>query len=123
MDKWPLLPHHRAENMASKLAEKAPSWFTRLLMPEIIEIKGELKAMSVKIDSTNTRIESVREELLSKNESLRNEMMSMKAELKAEIAKVDSSVKDLDNRLDIVQRLAVLEAKQREYERNRPSAQ
>lgn len=44
-------------------------------------------------------------------------MMSLRNELKADISRVDSSVKDLDKRLDIVQRLAVIEAKQSEFEK------
>ena len=65
----------------------------------------------------NAKLDTTREELLSRNESLGNEMMSMKNELKADIAKVDSSVKDLDKRLDIVQRLAIVEEKFRVQEK------
>lgn len=83
--------------MASKIAEKAPSWFTRILMPEIVEIKGELKNL-------NTRMDELDKRLTDKIDSTRNE-------LKSEISRVDSRVEDLDKRLDIVQRLSVLEAK------------
>lgn len=88
--------------MASKIAEKAPSWFTRLLMPEILEIKGELKNINIRIDELDKR-------LSEKIDSTRNE-------LKSDISRVDSRVEDLDKRLDIVQRLTILEAKQREAE-------
>ena len=96
--------------MASKIAEKAPGWFSLLLLPEIMEMKGKLKALNVKIDAASAKIDATREELLSKVDSLRNELI-------ADIGKVDSSVKDLDKRLDMDQRLAVLEAKQREFEK------
>ena len=86
--------------MASKIAEKAPSWFTRLLMPEILEIKGELK---------NINIDELDKRLSEKIDSTRNE-------LKSDISRVDSRVEDLDKRLDIVQRLTILEAKQGEAE-------
>ena len=56
--------------MASKLVEKAPGWFTRILMPELVEIKGELKNINTRIESTNGRIDS----LDSKIDSLRNEL-------------------------------------------------
>jgi DNA repair exonuclease SbcCD ATPase subunit len=88
--------------MASKIAEKAPGWVTRILLPEIAEMKGELK-------NVNTRIDELDKRLSDKIDSLRNE-------LKSDISRVDSSVGDLDKRLDIVQRLSVLEAKLRESE-------
>jgi flagellar capping protein FliD len=81
--------------MASKIAEKAPGWFTRILMPEIVEIKGELK-------NINTRIDELDKRLTSRIDSV-NDKLS---------AKID----DLDKRLDIVQRLTILEAKQIEAE-------
>ena len=108
--------------MASKIAEKAPSWFTRLLMPEIAEIKGELKNINTRIDSTNTRIDEMDKRLGSRidsvngridemNERLGSKIDSVRNELKSEISRVDSRIEDLDKRLDIVQRLSVLEAK------------
>jgi len=102
--------------MASKIAEKAPGWFTRILMPELVEIKGELKSINTRIDSLDSRIDS----LDSKIDSVRNE-------LKSDISRVDSRVEEMDKRLtseihgvkdslNIVQRLTILEAKQRETE-------
>lgn len=108
---------------------------------EVVNTKiGELdKRLGSTREELVSKNESLRQELLSKNESLRNEMLSMKSELKADIGKVngellaeigkvngeltakiekvDSSVKDLDKRLDIVQRLAIIEAKLREQEK------
>jgi hypothetical protein len=88
--------------MASKIAEKAPGWFTRLLLPQISEMKAELKVLNGRIDSLETK---------------------MNAEFKivhAEIEGVNEKVEALDKRLDVVQRLAVLEAKLREYENRKP---
>jgi chromosome segregation ATPase len=121
--------------MASKIAEKAPSWVTRILLPEIAEMKGELKNLNTKLDeldkrltgkidsnfgslsskmdsnyiSLDSKIDSISDSLSSKIDSLRNE-------LKSDISRVDSRIEDLDKRLDIVQRLSVLEAKVRESE-------
>lgn len=81
-------------DMASKIAEKVPGCFSRLLLPEIMEMKEGLKMMNVKIDAASAKIDAMREELLSKLESLRNA-------LKTDIGKVDSSVDDLDKRLDM----------------------
>jgi len=41
-------------------AEKIPGWIKQVLMPELSEIKGELKAINTRIDSTNERIDSLR---------------------------------------------------------------
>lgn len=84
--------------MPSKVAEKVPTWLTRILLPEIAEIKGELKNINPRIEATNTRIDSLRNEL------------------KADIGRVDSRVEDLDKRFGMAQRLAVVEAKIRERE-------
>ena len=96
--------------MASKLAEKAPGWFTRLLMPEIAEIKGELRAINARIGSLEGKVDSSKSELKS-------DIAKVEGILKSETARLDRAIQDLDKRLDIVQRLSILEAKQREFEK------
>jgi chromosome segregation ATPase len=121
--------------MASKLAEKAPGWVTRILLPEIAELKGEIKNINTRIDELDKRlsnkIDSSFDSLTSKIDSnsvllnskidsnfdsLTSKIDSLRNELKSDISRVDSRVEDLDKRLDIVQRLSVLEAKQREMD-------
>ena len=117
--------------MASKLAEKAPGWFSRILMPEIVEIKGELKNINTRIDATNGRIEELDKRLSAKIDSTRNELKSDISRVDSKIDEMDkrltsridsvneklsAKIDDLGQRLDIVQRVAVLEAKQREAE-------
>ena len=128
--------------MASKLAEKAPGWFTRLLLPELGEIKGELKAlraetqsefkmvngrivslenkMDGKIDSLETkvngRIDSLENKMDGRINSLETKMDAEFRIVHTEIKSVNEKVEGLDKRLDVVQRLAVLEAKLKEYE-------
>ena len=89
--------------MATKVAGAAKDGIRAWLMPEIndikvqlAEIKGDIKATTERIRALDTKIDSVRNEL------------------KADIARADSRVEDLDKRLDIAQRLAVLEAKVKE---------
>ena len=116
--------------MASKTAEKAPSWFTGLSMPEIAEIKRELKNINTRIDSTNTRIcemdkrigsriDSTNSRIDEMNERLASKIDSVGNELKSEISRVVSRVEDMDKRLDIVQRLSVLEAKVKEVQEHK----
>ena len=139
--------------MASKLAEKAPGWTTRILLPEIAEMKGEIKNVDTKIDEldkcltdkidsnflslnsridgVNTRIAELDKRLTGKLDSnffslnlkidsnfssLGSRIDSLRNELKSDISKVESKVEDLNERLDIVQRLSVLEVKQREID-------
>ncbi|MDE1821627.1 MAG: hypothetical protein KGJ23_09640 [Euryarchaeota archaeon] len=60
---------------AGAAMEKAPSWFERILLPQLSEIKGQLTALNAKMDS------------------LRNE-------LKSDIARVDQRVDGLEKRMD-----------------------
>lgn len=43
--------------------EKVPSWIKQVLMPELNEMKGELKAIHTRIDSVEARIGSLRREM------------------------------------------------------------
>ncbi|MCX9009911.1 MAG: hypothetical protein OIN66_02205 [Candidatus Methanoperedens sp.] len=66
-------------------------------MPELSEIKGELKAINTRIDSTNERIDS-----------LRNEMNSMRNETKMEISSLRTTalklkIADIEKRLAAAQ--------------------
>ena len=71
--------------MASKVAKAAKGGIRAWLMPEIIEIKGELKTLSVKVEEMDRRL--------------------------------TGEIQSLKESLNVVQRLAVLEAKQRESEK------
>jgi hypothetical protein len=80
-------------------ALKEAGW--RLILPEIRAIvKEEIAAATAPI---NVRIDEMDKRLSDKIDSLRNE-------LKSDISRLDSKVEDLDKRLEIVQRLSVLEA-------------
>ncbi len=106
--------------MASKIAEKAPGWVTRILLPEIAEMKGELKNINTRIDALDSKIDSVRNELkadIARVESkVQADIARLESKVQADIARLESIVLDLDKRLDIVQRLSVLEVKVREKE-------
>ncbi len=93
--------------MASKVAKAAQGGIRAWLMREINEIKVQLAEIRGDAKAVNTKIDGMDEKIDMKVDSLRNE-------LKADIQRVDSSVKDLDERLDIVQRLTLVEAKLKE---------
>jgi chromosome segregation ATPase len=97
--------------MASKIAEKAPSWLTRILLPEIAEIRGELKSLNSRIDSTNVKIDEMDKRVISKIDDLDKRLSENDRRL-------SEKFDDLDKRLDMAQRLAVVEAKLREREKS-----
>jgi peptidoglycan hydrolase CwlO-like protein len=79
-------------------AEKAPGWLQRILLPELSEIKGELKAVNARIDSLNTKIEGTN-----------TKIDEMDKRLSSEIA----GLRELVN---LTQRVTILEAKVKEQE-------
>ena len=99
--------------MASKLKAAAGS-FERILLPRLNSIDGEIKALNTKIDATNTRIDSTKSEL-------RTEISAMKNELRAEMTsnknEIKSDIRALSEKVDILPRLAVLEARIKELEK------
>ncbi|MDG7000698.1 MAG: hypothetical protein JRN15_16510 [Nitrososphaerota archaeon] len=101
--------------MASKIAEKAPGWFSRILMPELAEIKGELKNVHTRIDALDAKVDSVKNEMKSDIARVETKVEELDKRLSNKIDSVDqklsNKIDDLDKRLDIVQRLSVLEAK------------
>jgi hypothetical protein len=88
--------------MPSKVKGAAGS-LERLLLPRLNSIDGELKSINTRIDSLNAKMDSMKNEL-------RTEIDSNKSEIKTEI-------RALSEKVDILPRLAVLEAKIKELER------
>jgi hypothetical protein len=99
---------------------KEAAW--RPILPEIRQIVKEeihsaMGQINAKFEAVNRKIDSTREELILKNESLNMKLDSLRNELKSNIESVHFSVRELDKRMDVVQRLAVIEAKLREQEK------
>ena len=86
-------------------------------MPEINDIKvslaemrGDVRSLAARVDATKDRIDSLRSELKSGISLVSSKVDEMDKRLTSEIQGVKDS-------LNIVQRLSVLEAKQREFEK------
>lgn len=97
--------------MASKLAEKAPGWVTRLLLPEIQEMKGDLKALNAKVNSTNERIDSLRNEMKS-------EISRLDGKIDALGERFETRINVLSEKVDVVReiermKIEIQELKQR----------
>lgn len=86
------------------MAEKVPGWLERVLLPQINEVKGELKAMSGRIDGEFKAVHS--------------DIRGVEGKLGIKIEEVDkrlgSKIDELDKRLDVTQRLAVVEQQLRD---------
>ena len=96
---------------------KAAGGFRTWLMPEINDIKvslaemrGDVRSLAARVDATKDRIDSLRSELQSGISLVSSKVDEMDKWLTSEIQGVKDS-------LNIVQRLSVLEAKQREFEK------
>jgi len=91
-------------------AQKIPTWIERLLLPklseisgELKEIRGELKAINTRIDSTDAKVGSLRNETKIEISSLRTEM----------IVRLDS----LEKRMPVIEKLTAMEIKIADLER------
>jgi hypothetical protein len=92
--------------MASKVKGAIGS-VERVLLPRLNSIDGDLKVVNTRIDALDAKMDT---KIDSLKVELRAEMTSNKNEIKAEI-------RALSEKVDILPRLAVLEAKMKEMER------
>ncbi len=73
------------------MAEKVPGWLERILLPQLNEVKGEVKAVNARMDGEFRAVHS-------------------------EIMRLNEKIEALDKRMDFAQRLAVVEGKVNELE-------
>ena len=117
------------------MAEKIPGWLERVLLPQISDLKGEIKVVNARIDGLDAKIvgldgklsgrmdglgekiDGVEERLESKidevDRRLESKIDDVEKRLETRIDEVDkrlgAKIDDLDKRLDMTQRLAVVE--------------
>jgi hypothetical protein len=77
------------------MAEKVPGWLERVLLPQISEVKAEVKIANAKIDVLDQKL-SARIDGLGSRIDEADKRLSIK-------------IDELDKRLDVTQRLAVVE--------------
>ncbi len=116
-----------------EMAEKIPGWLERVLLPQISEVKGELKAINArmdgefravhseisrldeKIDSVDakltTRIDAVESNLTTRIDSVESRLTTR---IDALDVKLSTKVDELEKRMDMTQRLAVVEEQVKE---------
>ncbi len=114
--------------MAGKVAKVAQGGIKAWLLPEINDIKvqladmrGDVKSLTARVDATNERIDSLRNELKSDISGVSSKVDEMDKRLSSEIREMDkrltSEIQGVKDSINIIQRVAVLEAKQREFEK------
>lgn len=104
------------------MAEKVPGWLGRVLLPEIGEIKGELKALDSRVSGLEGKMDgefrAVRSELRRVEEKLSGDMLRVEEKLGSDMRRVEEKlgtrIDELDKRLDVAQRLAVEEGQLKE---------
>jgi tetrahydromethanopterin S-methyltransferase subunit G len=80
------------------MAEKVPGWLERILLPQIGELKGEIRAINARFDGLEGKVEG--------------EFAAVHSEIK----RLDGKIESLDKRIDFSQRLAVVEEKIQELQ-------
>lgn len=121
-------------------AEKIPSWFERLLLPTLNEMKGELKAINTRIDSLDGKIDSLRNETKSEISRFEEKIDSLRNETKTEIISVISEITSvrteitslktemtirldsLEKRIPVIEEITVLKLKIAEIEKRLAAA-
>jgi phage shock protein A len=91
------------------------------LMPELNDIKVELAEIKGEIKSTNTRIDSLKTEMKSGDEKLAAAIKSgdekLAAAIKSGDEKLAAEIASLRELVNLAQRVTILEAKQKELEK------
>jgi len=107
-----------------RMAEKVPGWLERVLLPQIRELKGDLKALDAKMDAefrvVHSELGSLDQKLSQRIESLDQKLSqrieSLDQKLSQRIDGTNRRLDDSDKKLDMVQRVAVLEANVQELQ-------
>ena len=91
------------------MATRVPGWLERVLLPQLNEMKGGVKALDARVGGFDDKVEG--------------EFMAVHSQIKRLDEKIDSNSKrleekidSLDKRMDMAQRIAVIEEKMRELE-------
>lgn len=82
------------------MAEKLPGWLERVLLPQISDVKAEIKIVNARIDALDQKLSARIDGLSSKIDEV-DKRLSFK-------------IDELDKRLDVTQRLAVVEEQVKE---------
>lgn len=110
---------HRRLNIGNAsyypMAEKVPGWLERILLPQISEMKGEIKAINAKMDG---EFKVVHSEIKRVEETLGTRIERVEETLGTRIERVEGTlgtkIDELDKRMDVTRRLAAVEEQVKE---------
>jgi len=94
------------------MAQKVPGWLERVLLPQLSELKGEIKALDARIGGFESKIEG-------EFKAIHSEIRRLDEKIDGLDERLSSKMEELDKRLDVTQRLAVVEGKVSELESRR----
>ena len=92
-----------------ELAAKAPTWLARVLLPQLNEVRGDIRALDGKLTG---RIDGLEGKIGGLEAKMDAEFRSVHSEIK----RLDERVDGLDKRMALAQRLTTVEAKVRDLE-------
>ena len=84
------------------MAARVPGWLERVLLPQINDLKGDLKAM-------NARFEG-------EFKSIHSEIQRIDEKIDSNEKRLETKIDALDKRMDVTQRVAIIEEKIRGFE-------
>ena len=102
------------------LATRVPGWLERVLLPQMNELKGEIKALAARVGGFESKVEgefrAVHSEIKRVDEKIESSDKRLDTRIDALDKKLEIRMDSLDKRMDVTQRVAVTEEKMRELE-------
>ena len=91
------------------MATRVPGWLGRVPLPQMNELKGEIKALDAKLGGLESKVEG-------EFRAVHSEIRRLDEKANSNSKRLEEKVDALDKRMDVTQRVAVIEEKMRELE-------
>ena len=91
------------------MATKVPGWLERVLLPQMNELKGEIKALDAKVGGFESKVEG-------EFRAVHSEIGRLDEKIDSLDKRLETKIDGLDKRMDVTQRVAVIEERMRELE-------
>ena len=109
---------YRKASLRVKMAEKIPSWLERVLLPQVNQLKGEIAAANARIDGqmgeVKGELKAMNARMGSLEGKLEGEFMAVRSDIERVEEKLGTKIDELEKRMDVTQRLAVVEEQVKE---------
>lgn len=91
------------------MASRVPGWLERVLLPQVNELKGEIKALDARVGGFEAKVEG-------EFKAIHSEIRRLDEKVDQSNNRLEGKIDGLDKRMDVTQRIAVIEEKIREFE-------